>query len=141
MAFFNNYQSYYNPMYNQPYANALANTGQFLNQNGTKIYVQGEAAAKSYLVAPNASVVLWDSERPIFYEKYADTNGMPTLKRFRFVEDSAETPQESVSEVKVDYVTKEDLNAVYGQISDLRTELEGLSIRRPSKKKEVTDDE
>lgn len=139
MALFNNYQPYYNPMYNQPYANALASSG-FLNQNG-KIYVQGEAAAKSYLVAPNASVVLWDSERPIFYEKSADMNGMPTLKRFRYIDDGTETPQESVSEVKVDYVTREDLQAVYGQISDLRTELEGLSIRRPSKKKEVTEDE
>jgi hypothetical protein len=32
-----------------------------LNSSG-QIWVQGEAGAKSYLVAPNKTVTLWDSE-------------------------------------------------------------------------------
>lgn len=140
MALFNNYQPYYNSMYNSGYNNPVQ-TYQQTPQYSGKIYVQGVEAAKSYLVAPNASVVLWDSERPIVYEKVADMNGVPTMKAYRLVEEAPETPQERVSAPRVDYLTREDLEAVYGQINDLRTELEGLSIRRPSKKKEVTDDE
>lgn len=138
MALFNNYQPYYNPMYNSGYNTP---TYQQTPQYSGKIYVQGVEAAKSYLVAPNASVVLWDSERPIVYEKVADMNGVPTMKAYRLVEEATETPQERVSTPRVDYLTRDDLEAVYGQINDLRTELEGLSIRRPSKKKEVTEDE
>lgn len=130
MAFFN---PYFNP-YSYQYPQAPA-------QNNAKIYVQGEAAAKSYLVAPNATVTLWDSERAVFYEKTADMNGVPTIKRYKYIEECTEAPQDGISEQRVDYVTRNDLEAVYGQISDLRAELEGLSIRRPSKKKEATDDE
>lgn len=42
-----------------------------------RIWVQGEAAATSYLVAPNGFVRLWDSERPVFYEKRSDATGRP----------------------------------------------------------------
>lgn len=41
------------------------------------IWVQGEAGAKSYLVAPNATVMLLDSENSSFYLKSADASGMP----------------------------------------------------------------
>ena len=41
------------------------------------IWVQGEAGAKSYLVAPNATVMLMDSEGERFYLKSADASGMP----------------------------------------------------------------
>lgn len=129
--------AYFNPYFN-PYSYQYP---QAPSQNNAKIYVQGEAAAKSYLVAPNATVTLWDSERAVFYEKTADMNGVPTIKRYKYIEECTETPQDGVSEKRVDYVTRNDLDAVYGQISDLRAELEGLSIRRPSKKKEAGDDE
>ena len=44
------------------------------------IWVQGEAGAKSYLVAPNTTVQLWDSENPVIYLKSADASGMPSMK-------------------------------------------------------------
>lgn len=44
------------------------------------IWVQGEAGAKSYLVAPNTTVQLWDSESPVIYLKSADASGMPSIK-------------------------------------------------------------
>lgn len=131
---------YYNPYYTPPYSyqNFFPQGNQ---QTNAKIYVQGEAAAKSYLVAPNASVTLWDSEKPFFYEKNADVNGVPTIKRYRYAEDAPESRAEDVPVQKANYVTRDDLETVYGQISDLRAELEGLSIRRPSKKKEATADD
>ncbi|MDE5765335.1 MAG: hypothetical protein K2N49_02010 [Ruminococcus sp.] len=41
------------------------------------IWVQGEAGAKSYLVAPGQTVWLMDSENLVFYIKSTDPSGMP----------------------------------------------------------------
>ena len=54
------------PMMNAPQA-----------QTGTPIWVQGEAGAKSYMVAPGNTVMLMDSEDQVFYIKAADQSGMP----------------------------------------------------------------
>lgn len=45
------------------------------------LWVQGEAGAKSYLVAPNTSVLLMDSENSNFYIKTTDAAGM--LEQFQ----------------------------------------------------------
>lgn len=42
-----------------------------------RIWVQNETSAEAYLVAPNGFVRLWDSSKPVFYEKRADANGRP----------------------------------------------------------------
>ena len=48
------------------------------NNNASPIiWVQGESGAKSFLVAPNATVMLMDSEGERFYLKSADASGMP----------------------------------------------------------------
>lgn len=41
------------------------------------VWVQGEAAAKSFVVAPNTTVMLLDSENSVFYLKTSDASGMP----------------------------------------------------------------
>ena len=66
--------AYYNPIttypqlggYQMPYQQQAQQA-----QNGV-IWVQGEAAAKSYLVAPGCTVQLWDSEKKVIYLKSAD---------------------------------------------------------------------
>ena len=40
-------------------------------------WVQGEAAALAFQVAPNSTVVLMDSEKPVMYMKSADSTGRP----------------------------------------------------------------
>jgi hypothetical protein len=50
---------------------------QMQQPNNGLIWVQGESGAKSYLVAPNATVMLMDSEGERFYLKSADASGMP----------------------------------------------------------------
>lgn len=62
----NNYPMGYQPFYQKP--------------TNSRIWVQGEAGAKSYLVAPNTTQDLWDSEKPIIYVKSADASGMPMMK-------------------------------------------------------------
>ena len=60
------------------------------------IWVQGEAGAKSYIVAPGANVLLMDSESQRFYIKSVDGSGMPTMKVYEYkeVENTTTAPQE-----------------------------------------------
>lgn len=50
-------------------------------------WVQGESAARSWLLAPNSSVLLMDSEAQKFYFKQTDMYGMPMpLRVFQYTE-------------------------------------------------------
>lgn len=97
--------------------------------SGSLIWVQGEAAAKSYLVAPNTSIALWDSERQSVYIKSADASGMPTMKILDYTIRDAQqaTPQISGA---ASYATKEDLSAVYAQIESIRSKVDGMTKGR-----------
>lgn len=44
------------------------------------IWVNGEEGAKAYMVAPNHTVPLWDSESQTIYLKSADNLGKPTIQ-------------------------------------------------------------
>lgn len=72
------------------------------------IWVQGEQAAKSYLVAPNSTVQLWDSEEKTIYLKSADVSGMPSMKVLDYTIRG--------DEPKPEYVTREDLRAAIDKI-------------------------
>lgn len=104
--------SYYNP-YPGPYQ-----IQQQPQQNGI-IWVQGEAAAKSYLVAPNSTVQLWDSEAQTIYLKSADASGMPSIKVLDYTIRGDET--------KTEYATKEDLKALTDKIRSLREDIRKLT--------------
>lgn len=132
------YQPYQQPMMQQPQA-----TQPQQNNNGI-IWVSGEAGAKAYLVAPNTTVQLWDSEAQRIYLKSADASGMPTIKTLDYT--IREMPQQNAPAVTQeqgkDYATKADVNALYEQISTLRAEIDGLTIRKaPAKRKVEEDDE
>lgn len=105
------------------------------------IWVQGEAGAKSYLVAPNTTVQLWDSERQTIYIKSADASGMPSIKTLDYT--IRENPNNNVSlapnfDSKA-FATKEEVNALAEQINALKSNLDGISKRlvgRPRKEAE-----
>lgn len=119
------YPNYYYPQqYYQPV--------QQTTQNGSPIWVQGEAGAKSYLVAPNSTVTLWDSESQTIYLKSADASGMPTMKVLDYTFREAQKPQNSVSQTRPQYATYEDIKALNGRINDLRDEF----FRRSKKEEE-----
>ena len=87
------------------------------------IWVQGEAGAKAYLVAPNNTVTLWDSESPTIYLKTADINGVPSMRILDFKERTANVaPAEHVCKCGEKYVTKE-------QFKDLESKFEQLSAK------------
>lgn len=95
------------------------------------IWVQGEAGAKSYLVANGASVLLMDSEKQTFYIKSADAAGMPSMRTFDYTERNAPVTPPSSTQDAPDYVTREELNT-------LTRRLDALEGR---KKKGATQDE
>lgn len=67
-------------MYGYNYGQNYNNNNYVQNYQPTqdeRIWVQGEASAEAYLVAPNSFVRLWDSCKPVFYEKRADATGRP----------------------------------------------------------------
>ena len=75
-----NYQQLYQP-YNyvqQPIVQPQVT--QPVNDTGI-LWVQGEAGAKSWAVAPGKSVMLMDSESSTFYIKSSDNRGMPMPHR------------------------------------------------------------
>ena len=111
MAYFNGFPASYQPMYPQ-YQQPAQNT----QQNGI-IWVQGEAAAKSYLVAPGQTVQLWDSEEKVIYLKSADGSGMPSMKVLDY------TIRGEAEAKPTEYATKEDLAALSERIEKLKADL------------------
>lgn len=85
------------------------------------IWVQGEAAAKSFMVAPNTTVTLWDSEAQVIYIKSADANGMPSMRiidyKFR------DAPANQVFPTNNDFATKNDLEAVEKRLNERLDEI------------------
>lgn len=95
-------------------------------QNNGIIWVQGEAGAKSYLVAPNTTVQLWDSESQVIYLKSADASGMPSIKVLDYtIRDSAPKHPTPVGP-QIDYATKDDVGALRGELNKLRDEMTTL---------------
>lgn len=84
------------------------------HQNGL-LWVQGEEAAKAYMVAAGNSVLLMDSEKHSFYIKSTDQSGMPMpLRIFDYTERTAQ-PKKKTEE----YATREELKALEERISAL----------------------
>ena len=84
------------------------------NQPGT-IWVQGEAGAKAYLVAPGATVRLWDSEAQTIYVKSADFSGMPSMKVLDYtIRETAPKPEPAA------WASREDLEELRAEIEKLK---------------------
>lgn len=105
--------------------------------NNGFIWVQGEAGAKAYLVAPNVRIPLWDSEDMFVYIKEADNTGKMSTKKYRLVEETdavnpnsfenaPKTPTEHICKCVDKFILKEDLNAVQGEIQEIMCRLSDI---------------
>lgn len=155
MALYNNgYPATYQP-YGYQYQPVTQQT------NTGVIWVQGEAGAKSYLIAPNSSVALFDSEKQVVYIKSADASGMPSMKILDYTirENGQNGPSTGLStgdDKQAAYATKSDVDALYdrlkalqkgdiaelrGKLDALQDELDGLTIKKPARPKKEDDND
>ena len=107
------------------------------------IWVQGEAGAKGYLVAPNNTVVLWDTETPTIYVKTADASGLPTMRVLDFKErngDAQNNGENAPATHKCTcgdkFITKEEFNALKGKFYDLQAKYDKLMLEQEEKTSE-----
>lgn len=108
------------------------------------IWVSGEAGAKAYLVAPNTTVQLWDSERQTIYLKSADASGMPSIKTLDYT--IREMPQNNVvltsDGVSSTFATKDEVNILAERIAALQSKIDGFTAKSVQRsKKDVSEGE
>lgn len=101
------------------------------------IWVSGEAGAKAYLVAPNTTVQLWDSEAQTIYLKSADGSGMPTMKVLDYTIREAQAPNTPtlMQDNLPEYVTKHEFEEFVERVNKT------LQKRKREREREVEDDE
>lgn len=129
MAYYNGFPATYQPAYQYQVP------AQQQTQQSSIIWVQGEAGAKSYLVAPNNTVQLWDSESQTIYLKSTDASGLPSMKVLDYtIRDSAKNPPNSLSSASQDnlpiYATKDEIKEVFDQISALRKRIDRITKKQ-----------
>lgn len=103
------------------------------------LWVSGEVGAKSYLVAPNSTVLLMDSDAQRFYLKSADNAGMPSLRIFEYTEVTG-APQNALQGANSDfkeldgkYVTREEYEGLKRQYESIMERLNSMvSDNEPS---------
>lgn len=122
MAINNMFPASYNPYYYQQYQPQM----QQNNQQGNLIWVQGEAGAKSYLVAPNTTVQLWDSEAQRIYLKSADASGMPSIKILDYTIQGGTGVAAAPAVDASQYVARDEFEALKTQISGLKKQIDKL---------------
>lgn len=103
-------------------------------QTSNIIWCQGEAAAKSYPVAPNATVQLWDSEAQTIYLKSADASGMPSMKVIDYTIRDAQPTQNASFASQTNNVSRDEFKALYDRVDALRDELDSLTAKKSRKK-------
>lgn len=122
-----NYPYYYQP-YQPPMADQLTQLRQTQYQpvqppqqhQSPIIWVQGEEAAKAYMVAPGNSVLLMDSEGSTFYLKSSDAQGMPMpLRIFDYIERTAHRPSQAQMPQADEFVTRAEFEALEARLEAL----------------------
>lgn len=129
------YQDRLSQLQNQ-YQQVIPQVQQQPQINQGLLWVQGEAGAKSYLVAPNTTVLLMDADAQRFYIKSTDAAGMPSLRTFEFSEvlqTSQKNAQTFSDDLDNKYVTREEFASVreqYGEIMAKINELQSEQVKQ-----------
>lgn len=123
------------PTYSNFYTPTQVLENQSTNSSNGIIWVQGEAAARSYpILTRNTNILLMDSEKDVFYIKSTDSNGMPLpLRAFEYREKSLQdsVPEESKKESST-YVTKDEFEKRINEITNKLKKTE--NIKKEGKK-------
>ena len=153
MAYTNYYPSYQPGLYNHPKPDQLAQLRQTQTlQNFPQqiqqpvfpvqqvqpqgdstgiIWVQGDAGAKAYMVAPGNTVPLWDSENQTIYLKSVDMSGMPSTRVLDYTERGADsTRKQAAPPVDLSQFVTRD------QLEDILTE----RLKKPARTAKTKED-
>lgn len=127
----NQFAQPYQPPIQQPTQQITPPTAptQTPQMSNDMIWVQGLAGAKAYLVAPNTTVTLWDSESETIYLKSCDSNGVPSMRILDIkerIETPSKLPSKEVEQPTKDFALAEDLKGVQEKFAHKYEKLEGL---------------
>lgn len=141
MAAYNNYfPASYQPMYQQlqyPQPVQMQAQPQIQQpQNNSINWVQGEAAARAFAVAPGQSAMLMDSESSVFYIKTSDASGMPLpLRIFDYTERNQHQanvmPQ--IQNAQTEFITREEFEQRISELTQLGSQSKVASTTRKAK--------
>ena len=147
--------AYYAPFYRPTYYDQM-NTPSFNQQpiiqqvqptqmsvanqqtNNGLVWVQGEAGAKSFLVAPGCTVMLMDSEGERFYLKSADASGMPLPLRVFEYKERTETAQQTAGGSMVAF---DDLDNKFVTRDEFERRMASIAPQKKTKNKLTEDAE
>ena len=104
------------------------------------IWVQGESAAKSYIIAPGNTVILWDSENPVIYIKSSDASGIPSMRILDYTERTGTTriPLEGSQHVDMNnYATRDELEALAARVDALTSKPESKMRKTTTKENDL----
>ena len=128
------------PGYTPPQMQMQMQQQQSQQQSGLT-WVQGEAGAKSFLVAPNTTVDLWDSEAQVIYLKSADASGMPSMKILDYTIRGENEPSKTPISDAPEYATKNDIESTKDDIKStkdvINRELDVIKQENKDLKKEI----
>lgn len=105
-------------------------SGTLPQQNSPFIWIQGGvASANAYQVAPNNTVVLWDSGEQVIYIKSADMQGKPSMRILDYTirSEAPKTAQNALSGTDAQIPTRDEINALQGQIDALKQQIERIT--------------
>lgn len=147
------------PVYQQQYPAYQDRLSQLQNQyqqtipqyqqqpaNQGLLWVQGVEGAKSYLVAPNTTVLLMDADAQRFYLKSTDGTGIPNLRMFEYSEVTQSAPQPVLAtneNLDDKYVTRNEYNDLKNQYEEIMKKLSSIqnTSSKRSKNEEIRKDE
>ncbi len=94
------------------------------NINNQYAYVNGIEGAKAYLMNPNQTMLLMDSDEPIFYLKTSNQLGQASIRIFEFKEVLQTTSNNQ------GYALKSDLEAIVSRLEALEGSGTNESIKK-----------
>lgn len=118
----------YYPNYQQPNVfNPQGAVPDVLNQfktpyqpqtNNGLLWVQGENAAKAWMVTAGNTLALWDTEAPMIYLKSTDSTGIPTIKKLRW-EEVTDEPEKHSCNCPDKFIGKEEFSELKKSVDEL----------------------
>ena len=105
-------------------------------QNNGVIWVNGIEGAKGYIIQPNSTVVLMDSEQNCFYLKTTNEAGVPSIRIFEFKEktQTALTQNEINFDEKLkNYVPRAEFDEIKNTLTNITNMINSIQEKEKPK--------